>query len=676
MKQKKMKQKNRPKKQKRNKSKFSIGMKFNLTLAVLIAVSLIVLGTVSIFTTGQTLENNAKSTAHELVEQTSQTVELFFREFEDLLIVFSSNPNVRKSASNDVFRLRVFELMENVYVANENVETVFFMSAEESWLSYPKIDDHDYLISKETFDSMEDSLDITWSAPKKDENGEYYMVVTMPVYNSTHTSYYGVVGIEVNLEYITMLLNNIQLGSRGYPVLIGKDLTTLTHQNSEIVGKPVSVEAIRKAVENEDYSPIDYEYNNEDKFAVLAKAENVDLFILGTMFKDEFRSQVTAIAYTVIIVLGISIAVSVVISFAISRTITKSTNILEENMAHIRQGDLTQKVNVKSKDEIGIIGRHLQETIDAVSSLLKNVHVVSDNLARSAESLASTAEETSASSEDVARTVENIAKGATEQATDADEGAVVARKLSDKFSELSDNTRTLMTSTENVMIANEVGINSMDELKSKSALSDQANKDIELVIKQLNDRTQSISNILNAISSIAEQTNLLALNASIEAARAGEHGRGFTVVAEEIRKLAEESSKSAEEIRDIVSTIQDDSNLTVQSMKALKGFAKEQSLAVVKVNEAFDTISGSIGTITENISSISDNVIALEEDKTAIVSSIENISAVSEETAASAEEVTATMQQQHVAVEEVARAADALNEISIQLKNELNQFKL
>ncbi len=140
--------------------------------------------------------------------------------------------------------------------------------------------------------------------------------------------------------------------------------------------------------------------------------------------------------------------------------------------------------------------------------------------------------------------------------------------------------------------------------------------------------------------------------------------------------MAEESSKSAEEIRDIVVNIQTDSNATVESMNDLKLIAKDQSKAVELVNNAFSTISTSVDHITLNIDTISTSVNDLEDDKNAIVSSIDNISAVSEETAASSEEVTATIQQQNMAVEEVARAADTLNEISMHLKTELSKFKL
>ena len=181
---------------------------------------------------------------------------------------------------------------------------------------------------------------------------------------------------------------------------------------------------------------------------------------------------------------------------------------------------------------------------------------------------------------------------------------------------------------------------------------------------------------MDSISAISVQTNLLALNASIEAARAGEHGRGFAVVAEEIRKLAEQSTVAADEVKRIVSNIQQDGSESVKSMSMLKNISEKQNEAVKKVIYAFETIKKAYEMISSNIGHIGDAVSGVNEDKERIVSSIENISAVSEETAAASEEVTSSMDQQSYAVEEVAKAAQHLNQISIRLGEEISKFRI
>jgi methyl-accepting chemotaxis protein len=623
------------------------------------------------------IESNAKDNAQAMANQTARSVELFFEEFESLVFIFGSNPNVRKAAANAMYKERLIELMENIYTASDDVNALYFINKNGNLISYPvaeesDIDYSDNVIYTQTIEND----DITWSLPRLDAEGKYFFTVSMPVYNTDGSRLYGVVGMDIYIDYISELLNEIKIGDTGYPILISQDLVTLTHPIKDHIGGTLPIKEIESMVNENRHEAIDYDFSDAEKFATFQTAENVGIHILVTMNRSEFGDQVKKLNSVIFGAIGIGVVISALIALLFAKTITKGTKVVLTNMEKIKSGDLTVKIDVKSNDEIGAIGDYLQDTIDGVAGLIRNVQTVSEELSDSAQNLAASAEETSASADEVARTVDEIAHGATEQAGDAEAGAVVAKDLSTKFQELSDNTNILLSSTQEVISANQEGVKAIDGLKDKTVLSNKANADIEGIINELNYKTQSISTILNAISSIADQTNLLALNASIEAARAGEHGRGFAVVADEIRKLAEESSKSAEEIRDIVVNIQTDSNATVESMNDLKLIAKDQSKAVELVNNAFSTISTSVDHITLNIDTISTSVNDLEDDKNAIVSSIDNISAVSEETAASSEEVTATIQQQNMAVEEVARAADTLNEISMHLKTELSKFKL
>ena len=196
------------------------------------------------------------------------------------------------------------------------------------------------------------------------------------------------------------------------------------------------------------------------------------------------------------------------------------------------------------------------------------------------------------------------------------------------------------------------------------------------LVKQLNEKTTSIGAILDSISAISEQTNLLALNAAIEAARAGEAGRGFAVVAEEIRKLAEQTSKSTDQIGGIISDITEESNQTVNIMKDVKVANLEQSEAIGGVNNSFEDISTATKTITTKIQEINGSIDAMTEDSNEIVSVIANISAVSQQTAASSEEVTASMEQTASTLTEIEKTSEHLISLAHELNKEIDQFKV
>jgi len=314
--------------------------------------------------------------------------------------------------------------------------------------------------------------------------------------------------------------------------------------------------------------------------------------------------------------------------------------------------------------------------IENIRQLLLNVQKASGEINLAADSLAASSQQTSASTEEVSRTVEEIARGASDQASDAEQGAVLINELSEKFNVLNNETIQMLSLSKAVVGANEKGVETIQGLTAKTDSNKAALQKVEGAIKELNEKTQSIGVILQTISSIAEQTNLLALNAAIEAARAGEAGRGFAVVAEEIRKLAEQSSSSTDEISEITTEIFTRSNNVVSIMSEVKSHTDDQVSAVEEVSTSFGSIYDSIEKMTEKINGLTSYINDMTENNSHIVSFIENISAVSEETAAASEEVTASMEQTAAAVDEVANAAEHLNGLAMDLKSQVEVFKI
>lgn len=675
----------------------SIGSKVLIMTIILLVVSLSVVGISANLKARDILKSTYQSDISQLIVQTGNAVDNYFKKYDAIAEIIATNPNVRKASVNDQYNDNLIESMVNIYESDEDISSIYYLSKGGTKFQVPfnvetaadgtEISNDSVIEGREAeFDHQwyYDSIitdQIVWSKPHLDEETKQTVItLSKAVYNTKGTALYGSIGIDITLDRLAEMLNDIKIGEKGYPVLLSGDLVTLTHANPEIIGSTLPIPEINNAIKSGFVEPVDYKWEEEgvleDKFAVYHKIQGKELYILATMYTSEIKEQTSAIIFFVLIIAVSSLIVAAIVSQLFAKTISRPINSLLKVMEKVKDGDLSTDINIKSNDEIGVVGEYFKDAISSISNLLGNVQGVSTELSESATTLAATAEETSASSEEVARTVEEIAGGATNQASDAEEGAIIAKDLSIKFQELSENKDGLVLSTNNVVKANDEGINAIKVLRDKTELSNKANTDIEIVIAELNNKTQNITNILNAISSIADQTNLLALNASIEAARAGEHGRGFAVVADEIRKLAEESSKSAEEIRDIVTNIQSDSKKTVNSMNDLKGIASEQSEAVDLVGGTFDIILTSVDDMSDQIDKIGSSVNSLEEDKDAIVNSIENISAVSEETAAAAEEVTATMAQQTIAVEDLSKSAEVLNEISAHLNDELSKFTL
>lgn len=660
----------------------SIGTVMMIMFLVVIVGSLSVLGYISYLTGTNMLKNNFKEMTGELLESVDQATIRYLNQFEFIVDYLSKDSNVLSVDTYADSEPWLIKVLDNVLDSQGDVLNVYYAPDNGGFYVRPSAD------LPEGFDprvrpwyeaAKNAGGEIVWTDPYVDTaTGQTVVTVIKGVYDGS--KFDGVVGIDVSLQNIAEMMNNIKIGQRGYPVLMDANLITMTHKNPDVIGLELPIPAIAEAMKASDSGSVDYEWEEatgmEDKFAVFRTVPLTGWRILATMYEDEIEEETAKIMRNIMFVGVFALALSLIAAWVFSKRISKNVNSMLGAMEKVKQGDLTAELKVTSNDELKVLSRYVEDTLDELGNLIGNIKGVSEEITHAAENLAATSEETSASASEVSRTVEDIARGAQDQAADAEKGAMIARQLSDRFVELTENTDRMQTSAKEVEAANQDGMKAIDGLQEKSKLTDEANNEIGQVIDELNNKTQHIGAILDTISSISEQTNLLALNASIEAARAGEHGRGFAVVAEEIRKLAEESAGATDEIRDIVVNIQSDSEKTVQSMGNVRRISEEQSAAVKDVNESFASISKSIEGIADHIQSIVTNVNVLNDDKEQIVSSIENISAVSEQTAAASEQVTATVEQQNIAVDEVARAAEQLNYMSKTMNENISKFKI
>ncbi len=626
------------------------------------------------------MEEAKRQSTRDMTTEIGIALDSYLEKYEFIINSLSIHSNF-KNVADPVAREKALEQLEDVIQTDGQILYIYMGTETKDMVMKPDDDlGSDYNpTTRDWYLQAKATDNLVWTEPYFDETVNQMVVTVAKGIKNDSGQFIGVLAADIALTTMNEHVSNLKIGEKGYPIIVDKSLNIMTHKDPAKIGKPLDSQTLIETV-NAGKSEVTYENVeadiNEVKFAVITEIGETGWRIISTSYMNEIQDELNALVMITGGSIVLAILISIIVVIFLTKPFIKNIRKLVEAMQIARTGDLATIIEIESKDEIGLLSHFYNATIRDLGQLVKSIQGVSVELSMAAQNLAATSQEVSASADEVAKTVEDIAKGAQDQAEDAEHGALLGRSLSEQFVGLNNNTKNMLSAANELQGANKSGVESIEFLKDKNTETKVANERIEKDISDLSSKTKSIESILDSISAISVQTNLLALNASIEAARAGEAGRGFAVVADEIRKLAEQSARSAEQVRDIVANIKTDSTRTVNSMAELKDISEGQNTAVQEVFRAFESISLSYEKIANQIDQMGHSVTGLNEDKEKIVSSIENISAVSEETAAASEEVTATMDQQVFAVEEVANSAQRLNEISARLSQQISRFKV
>ena len=393
--------------------------------------------------------------------------------------------------------------------------------------------------------------------------------------------------------------------------------------------------------------------------------------------KAEIRANGTMSEWVIITVTAVSAIVGIVLSLLLLKSILVPLRSLNQQLGDIAHGeaDLTKKVIVKNKDEFGQLANSFNAFVQSLTQIVKQISSSSEQVAASSEQLSASAEESKSTSELISEEMQAIADSNMTQSEMTEKSSEAIHELLDRLSSVASNTGSIADLSSSMRDKAEIGSESVHKMLEQMNFIDKSVDSAGSGLQALVSSTAEISNISSLITDISEQTNLLALNAAIEAARAGEQGKGFAVVAEEVRKLADETNKSASHIQSLVTTIQNESVETVNNIKVVQENVSSGIALSQETTGNFNEILNLVEQVASQIQEVAASTQQLTSGVEMVQNTIQTLASGSQETSASTKAVASSTQEQLASMEEISYAAESLSQLAEELQTIINRFK-
>lgn len=663
----------------------SVGMKLFLLFFGSILFFVLVSGFFSYIISKDIIKDKVSTETLQTVTQTNEKLDIIFEGYEALSLQILTdslfNENVAQMSDD---KLEEYDkLIIHRELANK-FNTYLFSDTSLASINLFLADNKGEISNLSLYD-----VDITqtpWYKEVKEANGKLVWLETTPtgyvgteeipkfafsrlMKNTATGQEMGVLVFEVKMKSLETYLASVNIGENSELFMVDSNNKIVYSKDEETVEQTSKIQ-----MNKEEDNSFTKDENGKKVLLVSHTSELTGWTMVGTIPVNVLTKDAAKILKFTFIFAVAAAILAILIGYLVVRMIGRPLVELRNLMKQGEQGNLSVRTRFKSKDEIGQLGDSFNQMMEQITILVQQTNQSAQAVLNTATQLANSSKQTALSSREISIATIEIATGASTLALEAERGNELTHNIGVQMKNVIASNNQMGKSAAEVQNASEQGTMYMSELITKTSVTEEMTRSMIIKVDKLKESTSSIRKILDVLNKMTKQTNILSLNATIEAARAGAAGKGFMVVADEIRKLADQSRQSIGIVGQITENIQTEIDETVKVLSEAYPVFQQQINSVKEADVIFKKVQQHMGGFVLQLTDVTQSIEQLDKSQFVLSEAMSSVSAVSEESSATSEEVASLSAEQLNISEGLVHLSDELETLSNNLKNSLTRF--